>query len=393
LTLPFDDATGEIPYEHRVLQNRERFAAFGNQVQQAIGSLVPEPLIGEFWPRVVARSRDTHNLGECLSQSRHQLEGEWGLETLELPQSQVCNLEAFHWFTAHLLAHLPRFQEIHNEALGEFRRAHRLRSHNHPVPDLATEHEWLEAPFWLWTPERPQRQRMFACQRGDEIIISDRREIEVRLPLSTDGEASRAVEVLAELPRRGICLRTRALTTTMFARLFLGELFLHGIGGGLYDQLTDSLICRFFQFEPPPFMVLSATMLLPIPRERVTAEEARGPEQRLRDMAYHPEKYLVSPVASDEAAEVAQLAETKAAWVATRQTPDNARERWRAIRAANEALSPWLESQRRETLLELDRLARKLRAETVLAWREYAFCLYPRAALQDFLLAFWSGKS
>jgi len=153
------------------------------------------------------------------------------------------------------------------------------------------------------------------------------------------------------------------------------------------------LIRRFFQFEPPPFMVLSATMLLPIPRERVTAEEARGPEQRLRDMAYHPEKYLLSPADGDKAAEVAQLAATKAAWVATTQTPDNARERWRAIREANNALSPWLESQRRETLLERDRLARKLRAETVLAWREYAFCLYPQAALQDFLLAFWSGKS
>lgn len=393
LSLPFDDATGEIPYEHRPVQNRELFADFGRQAQQAIRSLVPDPLIAEFWPKVVGRARETNNLGECLSQSRRQLEGEWGLETLELPQSRVCGLEAFHWFTAHLLAQLPRFHEIHNASLAEYRRAHHLRSANHPVPDLAAEQEWLEAPFWLWTAERPQRRRMFVCRSGAELVVSDRAGIEVRLPLLPEGSASRAAEVLAELPRRGICLRTRALTTTMFARLFLGELFLHGIGGGLYDQLTDVLIRRFFQFEPPPFMVLSATMLLPIPRERVTAEEAREPERRLREMLYHPERFVVPLAEPGQAAAVARLVETKTRWLATPQTPANARERWHAIRNANESLAPWLEAQRQQALAERERLARKLRAESVLAWREYAFCLHPRATLQDFLLAFCEEKS
>lgn len=392
-TLPFDDPTAEIPYEQRTLQNRERFADFGRRVQETMRSLVPEPLIGEFWPKVVGRAKETNNLGECLSQSRHQLEGEWGLQNLELPQSQVCGLEAFHWFTAHLLAHLPRFRQIHNQELAEYRRLHHLRSANHPAPDLAADHDWLEAPFWLWTPERPQRRRMFARRSGDEIVVSDRAQIEFRLPLTPEGGAHRAAEVLAELPRRGICLRTRALMTTMFARLFLGELFLHGIGGGLYDQLTDALIRRFFGFEAPPFMVLSATMLLPIPRERVSAAEAREPARRLREMIYHPERFLVPPAAPDEVAAVRRLLETKAHWVGAPQTPENARQRWQAIREANLALAPWLEAERRQAAADQERLARRRRAETVLAWREYAFCLYPRETLQDFLLAFWAEKS
>lgn len=392
-TLPFDEATAEIPYEHRSLQNPELFADFGRQAQQAMRSLVPDPLIGEFWPKVAARAKETNNLGECLSQSRHQLEGDWGLQTLELPQSQVCSLEAFHWFTAHLLAHLPRFRRIHNEALGEYRRAYHLRSANHPAPDLAADHDWLEAPFWLWTPEQPQRRRMFARRSGAEIVVSDRAGIEFRLPLSPEGDARRAAEALAELPQRGICLRTRALMTTMFARLFLGELFLHGIGGGLYDQLTDALIRRFFQFEPPPFMVLTATLHLPIPRQRVTAEEARQPARRLREMVYHPEQFIAPPADRDEAAAVARLVELKRQWIDTPQTPANARQRWRAIREANEALAPWLESERRQTTAQRERLARRLRAESVLAWREYAFCLYPGDVLRDFLLAFSAEKS
>lgn len=387
--LPFDDPGEEIPYEHRTLANRELFAAFGRRAEQAIAAIVPDSLIGEFWPRVVARSRETNNLGECLSQARHQLEGEWGLETLELPQSQVCRLGAFHWFVAHLLAQLPRFQQIHNDALAGYRRRYHLRSANHPVPDLAAERDWREAPFWLWTVDRPQRRHMFVRASGDEMIVGDRGQIEFRLPLSPQGDARRAAEVLADLPRRGICLRTRALTTTMFARLFLGDLFMHGIGGGLYDQLTDVLVRRFFGFEPPPFMVLSATLLLPIARSGSAAERLRETQGRLREFDYHPERFL--PPEAD-APQIAEALAVKRRWIETEQTPDNARQRCRAIRAANETLARALAGERRRAEAQREQLSRRLRAESVLAWREYAFCLYPKRTLADFLLAFWAAK-
>jgi len=53
--------------------------------------------------------------------------------------------------------------------------------------------------------------------------------------------------------------------TTLFARLCLAEAFLHGLGGGLYDRLTDDIIRRFFGVEPPGFVILTATCLLPLP--------------------------------------------------------------------------------------------------------------------------------
>ena len=56
--------------------------------------------------------RESGRLGAALAQSRHQLEGRWGLETLEVPQSRICQSEPFCWFVAHLLARLPRLWEI-----------------------------------------------------------------------------------------------------------------------------------------------------------------------------------------------------------------------------------------------------------------------------------------
>ena len=379
--IPFDRPDPKIPYEERHIEDRELFAGFGDRVVEQIAPLVADPLIGQYWPLVRARMQETDNLGACLAQARHQLEGAfWGLETLEVPQSSVCAGEAFQWFTAHLLARLPEFRAIHNEAVREYRRAHRVRSLSHPVPELAEEGSWLEAPLWVWTAADPRRRRLFARSTGDEMVLSDRQSWEARLPLRADGHAGRAVERLLELQRGGVRIRSRALVTTLWARLALGDLFIHGIGGAKYDRVTDLLIERFFGLRPPGFMVLSATLLLPIQRDRVTDDDLRAIRRQLRDLTYHPERYLDG---ADDAA--ADLMAAKRRWIETPQTAENARQRCHAIREANLALQPWLDP-RRQTMLERQaQMLRKLQAESVLAWREYAFCLYPESTLRGFL--------
>jgi hypothetical protein len=389
--MPFDEATVALPFERRAIRDREMFAGFGKRADATIAHLVSEPLIRQFWPMVVERSRSTDNLGACLSQARHQLEGAWGLQTLELPQSHVCRLPAFAWFVAHVLAQLPRFRRIYNESLVEYRRVRRTRSASHPVPDLAAEGPWLEAPFWVWTDADPRRRRLFTAQQGGEVVLSDRAELRVALPLTTEGDAARAVERLIDLSAQGIHLRTRALSTTLFSRLFLGELFLHGIGGALYDQLTEAIIRRYFGLEPLPFMVVSATWELPIEREHYVADEARRIAQTLRDIEYHPERFLAHSSRAVLDGALTRLIETKRSWISREVTRANARERCRAIRAANVAMQLALDGERAQWQAEAARVERRRRAEEVLGSREYAFCLHPEAGLRNFLLDFLAG--
>ncbi|HEV3339152.1 MAG TPA: hypothetical protein VG125_02310 [Pirellulales bacterium] len=383
--IPFDDPTGEIPFARRAIRNRQTFERFGRAAVEWLQPLVDGPLINSFWPKVVARSRETNNLGECLAQARHQLEGEWGSETLELPQSQVCRFEAFFWFVAHLLAHLPRFVQTYNDAVVRYRTLHGIRSANHPVPELMTDGEWLEAPFWLSGDGRPGRRHLFVRRRGDEMILSDREGIEATIRLGEQQDAARAVTELAELAQRGIQLQTRALTTTLFARLFLGDLFMHGIGGGKYDQLTDELVRDFFLLEPPPFMVLSATLYLPVKGGEVGADDVREVQQRLRGLQYHPERYLdLERLPAAEARRVNELVAAKRRWINAPQSRENARQRCQAIRSVNESLQAWLDDERRRSLALREQVARRSRAENILRWREYAFCLYPEATLREF---------
>jgi hypothetical protein len=383
----FDQPGPLVPYEERLIVDERTFADFGQRVAECIAPLVPCPLVSEYWPMVLERARHGKNLGHCLAQARHQLEGRWGLQTLEIPQSWVCGCESFSWLVAHLVAQSPRFRETYNQAVHEYRLAHGIRSTAHPVPDLAQDGPWVESPLWVWTTGDPQRRRLFVRQTGRETVLSDRHALDIRLPLTTDGDAAAAVAQLMEVGRRGVKIRSRALVTTLWARLALGDLFLHGIGGAKYDHVTDVLMDRFFGIRPPGIMVLSATLLLPIARQRPALDQARAIRGDLRELAYHPEKFIGEPRASDAMGreKLRELLASKLRWIRTLQTPENAHARWRAFQEINEALQPCVADRRRRLLETQSQIVHALRAENVLAWREYGFCLYPEDSLRRFL--------
>ena len=393
--VPLVDPGPAIPFEERRILSRETFAGFGRRAADQIAPLVPEPIVRSWWPSVVARSAEIDNLGTCLAQARHQLEGEFGLNTLEIPQSHICRMRSFTHYTAFLLAELPRLVEVYNGAVREYRRLHRIRSTAHPFPDLAVAGPWHEAPYWVWSEEDPRRRHLYVRRDPDRLLLSDRRQLEVSLPLCRQGDLGRAAERLMELAHSRVRIRSRALVTTLFARLFLGDLFLHGIGGAKYDQVTDALIERFFGLRPPGYLVVSATLHLPIARRRVRVEDLRAVAWRLRELTWHPEKTAQAGVAGGgwrvagqgEGHKLAEMIAAKNRWIATPQTPANARTRWLEIRRINQELQPWVADQREHLLREQDQLSRAFAAEKILAWREYAFCLFPESTLREFIRA------
>jgi hypothetical protein len=364
----------EVPHEERMIRDAATFSTFAERSASLIRPFVADPLVSELWPLVMSRNPSQKNLGLRLAQGRHALEETWQNETLELPQSAVCELPEFGWFVAHLLANLPRFWAAYNDALAHYRRAHRIRGHAQPVPDLAAVDGWLEAPFWIWSTDNPVRRPLYARQMGDELVITDRQSQKISLSISDERDASSAAQQLAELSSRGIKLRTRALTTTLFARLVLGDLFLHGIGGAKYDQVTDQIVRLFFGFEPPEFATISATLRLPIAHEATDFSDLGQWQRRLRELQYHPEQF----VQANGDGSAAELIAAKRNWIGVNKTPENAHERHRGILAANDALQPFVAPLREQIELERDSVQRRRRGEAILKSREYSFCLYPR---------------
>jgi hypothetical protein len=209
----------------------------------------------------------------------------------------------------------------------------------------------------------------------------------LEMPLSPDREACCAVEQLQALPAQGVRLRTRALTTTMFARFLLGDLFLHGIGGAKYDELGDEIAGRFFGFTPPGYLTLSLTLWLGGLGAEPAARGRKAEIERLiRDLSWNPDRHL----APEALAEAGVWVERKQRALAVAdpsgfETHAQRLERFHAIRLCNERLQPWV-SDRREALVGeraewLTRVHRDLLARN----REYALVLHSRRRLREAL--------
>lgn len=387
ISVPLDRVVAAIPFEQRAVADAELFGSFAARVRAASGEVLPQPLIADFWNLVREARQRSPNLGRCLAEARHRLEGHWNQHTWEVPLSTVCESPAFARFAAHLLAHLPRFREIYNASLREYRQINHVRSRAHPVPDLDRDGPWCEAPFWLWSEASPARKRAFVRTGAGGLELTDREGLQLHLPLTADDDGNRAVEALRSLGQQGIKFRPRALATTMYARLVLCDLFLHGIGGAKYDQLTDLIIDRFFELPPPGFVTLSATVLLFDDRTAELSERIRSANRRLRELRFQPERH-VTP--SDD---VDRWTAEKRSWISRCPPRGQRRARHEEIARLNAQLSATLVREREQTTAQLGVWADDLRRQTNLASREFSFCLFAEEKLRPLLLDLSRGRA
>jgi len=395
-SIAFDSGHSARPWEGAEIHDRKLFDSFGDRVIDEMSSWGIDPLIRELWPLVVERSRDSQQFSDCFTAGRNQLERRWGVNNLELPLSRLCQSESFLWFFSHIVAQLPRFGDVYNTALAEYRTINKVRSHTHPVPELRQQDDWLEAPFWIWRDGSDERRRVYVRQVAAELHLQDGETIFAKLPLKPDSEACCAVEVLRELPQRGLHLRTRALTTTLFARLCLGDLFLHGIGGAKYDEMTDRIMARFYGIAPPSFMAVSATVLLPLHSHHVQQEDVTRANFMLRDLRHNPEKYL----SNSQASTFVLLLEEKHQLLAEanrdrdqslsrkqRRAGRHARiDRGRRLREITTTFAAAVAEQTEQIVQERSELEKQLAANQVLSSREFSFSLYSEEKLRPFMV-------
>lgn len=384
-----DAPSGEMAWEERGIIDTQRFTSFGERATRVLEGIVPDPILARWWPRVVERAAASHRLGLAIAQARHGLERDWGLETLELPVSELVRLPTVMVLCGWLLTQTRRLHEIYNEALLAYRREHRTRGRGRPMPELATlpgrdgEGTWFEIPWWLWSKEDPRRRRVFAhTAPSGTLLLSDMETLRVELPISADTSPAKWVDALSRLEEHELRLRPRAILTTLIARLLVADVFVHGIGGAAYDEITDAVVQGLTGCDPPRHAVVSGTLRLPVDLSGDPDAELAAIHRQLRDMEFHPERYLAAPP-SDEAG---RLATEKQRWIETTPTPALAKRRCHEIRAANDALAFHTQPRRQQLLDRVGGIARAARARKVLESREFPWCFFPEDALRRFLL-------
>jgi len=385
------------PWEETFISDLDMFRSFGERISDAMKSCGIDPLINECWPLAVDAAKKGWPLSDCLTAARHRMEHQWGLDNLELPMSRVCDSTSFRKFFCHLVSHMPCFRELYNQVLAEYRKVNGVRSSTHPVPELKERDGWLESPFWVWNTNSPQRLPLYVKQEGNQILLAADEQQFASLDLSPEVKTEPAIDQLEQLFKGGWRIRSRALTTTLYARLYLSDLFIHGIGGAKYDEMTDRLLSRFYGIEPPGYLTLSGTWHLPLGSSDDSVDDRKQRlQQQLRDLTYNPERIL----GEDLSVEFQALVDEKQSLIneqqrveageclgsSQRQHHRRGCERFRRLKEINQSLSRVAEEQRDQIQSELDQVESQIEANKILKSREYSFVLFPEEQLKSAMM-------
>jgi hypothetical protein len=305
---------------------------------------------------------------------------------LDLPPAQVlrvsemCTWPGFRAFAAHWLLHAPSLAAVYNAAQAEYRRRYRVRSPQRPVPQLQTGQP-VECPFWIQQPGE-RRRRLFV------------RALQGRIEIFADGEAIDTVSAdqfgrfeyhgdAWTLERAGWRIRPRALVLSAFMRLLIADVFIHGIGGAKYDELTDEFMWAGFGVKLPPLTCVSATARIPVPPSASLDLAALAPSGAVTPHAllHNPQRYLQTIPPPLLAERVRRIAASDRLRRERRFDRAARRVAWLSIRAVNAEIAAAASAEIAGLTSAVEDGRRRQREAAVWRDREYFFALHSRSTM------------
>ncbi len=240
------------------------------------------PLVPAFLASLRRVALESVNLSAALTGALHELDLQLGLGHDAMLVSPICGSEPYLAFVYHVLARACDFAADYNAALDEYRRRNKIRTPGRPMPNLRCDSDICEVPFWLddLTTGSRARANVTRAAGGHWTLVPGPNADTPNTPgvpvhaFSFDPAADgweAAAALLDWLVINNLRLSPRALTLTSVLRLLAADQFVHGIGGGQYDQVTDTLIARHFGLVPPRFAVTTATLYFPGAAQRSRA--------------------------------------------------------------------------------------------------------------------------
>ncbi|KPJ52464.1 MAG: hypothetical protein AMS16_06350 [Planctomycetes bacterium DG_58] len=399
--MPFAEIDSSRAYEEHTDKTSWRFDHLAGEVTELLPLEDAEPLITRFMDDASGCMREASDVAHLMTLLRRRYEEKIGLANLEIPASALSDTKGFALFVLGIAAEARRFAQAYNDAVGEYRRVYGLRGKSHPVPDLGVEESRVELPFWVWSPGG-ERQRLWIAPNHPATLLIDESSLFTvdenvwqGIVAGEEDAFDAAAERLLGEGKGKFKIRPRAISNTMFARIFLSDVFIHGVGGAKYDAITDEIIRRFFDVEPPDFITCSATLFLPIDVATARQEDLRRLRWELRDSFYNADRHMDETLRASEPVEalVAEKRELVQHNEKLRERPrheprslvrSRRRDIFLDIRNHNRQLTALIEPHLRSLREELAHVESHVGDEAVVKHRGYPFVLYPEDQLLDF---------
>ena len=320
------------------------------------------------------------NVGDAFSKFRHRIEMENGVLNIEVPIGHLCDDSAFGYFVRHCVIHAEALWTSYNDCRDAYRTRHRIRNQAQPVLELQKRDNSHELPFWIYRSKGEavvERKRLWVCKQRNRMLLCDhpdaeRRTVAVEMP-SSEEELPIAWNAFVQ---SGICIRPRALMTTLYLRCFVADLFIHGIGGATYDELTDDIMRHWLDIVPPTFLTSSATLHLPFfanSEIKAIDPSANGTaiERELQLMRSVPERFLDHSIESER-----DLFERHATMIANIPMRGGKRQWHLETAQLKQRIETAIEPKKQTVLAKLQAFQRTSQQNKILKSREYSFVLF-----------------
>jgi hypothetical protein len=243
------------PWELLACADWQLAESFPSRVGKRLQGLeVAEPLLHRFWPIAIELLRQRCSWSDAMAGVRCAAERFFGVRQWQVPMSWICQTQGFSRFVDAIVEDHQRFASLYNACRDAYRHHHGTENPAQPVPALENREGWHELPFWVYSADAPTRRSLWVRQVGGDLHWSDQAGWEEVVSRKVGLEAIRTSG-----SRRQVRIGPKALVTTLYLRAIVFDLFVHGIGGGKYDQITDLLIADWLECKSPPLCVASAT--------------------------------------------------------------------------------------------------------------------------------------
>jgi hypothetical protein len=325
------------------------------------------------------------NVADFISQLQAILNSSLGINMLYLPVSLLSESECFTTFLISIISDAFNFAKVYNQAISNQIQTYNLNpAHTLKPLRIDFRNYVVELPFWLIFASGQRFSLYISFGDKNRIGFGTISDILGCLDSSTyEGKKEQLIELMNKHNCR---LRPKAVSLTLFVRLYLADWFVHGTGGGFYEKITDYLIMRYFKTINLNFGIATATMTLPLQKTGYNFCCTKSQlKTQLRELKFNPERFINTSVSNRKS--VKALIQKKSKLIEATKKPGSPtierKEAWQMLSRVNKQLLRYAQKTRKELLTKVDLLEKNKISKEVVNYREFFFGLFPEGKLRS----------
>lgn len=183
-------------------------------------------------------------------------------------------------------------------------------------------------------------------------------------------------------------LRPKAISLTLFVRLYLADWFIHGIGGGIYEIITTHIIERYYKIKTLYFGIATATLTLSSEDHNNSICYAHFRlKSQFRELNFNPERFIKSSLLKKDP--IKSLIRRKKELIEAAKNPNlstnEKKKAWKLISEVNKDVLKYTQQSLRDLISKAELSRRNKLSKEVVNYREFFFGLFPEEKLRNFL--------